>query len=368
MPTVIVNSPFIPPEWLTAHGFTVQAVTPVPQPDAKFGEGRCALAEALRMAVADAPAAVLVWASPCDQLRRAGDELPESPSRFRFHVPVTWQGEAPFRYYAAELRRLGRFLVAHGGREPDDATLAHELAAWDRRRQQLRELRKLLPDKEFTSRLLGWPGEAAPPSQGGAGVPPAKDRATTKNPIPLALLGSALTESDLEWFDGLARAGGTVVLNVTENGETILPEPVDRRGLAEHPFTAMAQAHFHLPAGFRRPNDALYAFLAKELPARGVRGLIVRRQLWCDLWHAEVARLREATDLPLLDLEAVAGTAPAHTRTRIEAFMEALRMAKPDRHYLRKPLIYDTPLNDGQDIDVELQEEILRSLDQKATE
>jgi len=380
--TALVNSPFLPPEWLTAHGFSPRP--PAATPPTAIGEGRCALAQAMRAAAATTPADVLVWASACDQLRRAGDELPSDRPTFRCHVPVAWQGPAAFACYADELHRLGRFLVAHGGKAPTPEILAAELAAWEARRQHLRELRNMLPDKEYARRFLDWPGAAAAPSPSGgvqsgiliaqrslecgapaplslaseahsvesqsdtqaslcelrrgtAGVPhhahrvaSSKDACGVTSGIPLALLGGALTEHDLPLFDAIGRAGGTVVLNATDNGEMAIPEPVDPGLSAEDPFTAMAEAHFRLPAVFRRPDDALYSFLDKRLAERQVRGLVVHRQPWCDLWHAVIPRLRERFGLPLLDLEATADPTPAHARNRLAAFTESLRCHQDD--------------------------------------
>jgi hypothetical protein len=378
--TAIVNSPFLPPEWLTAHGFAPCA--PAAMPMAVAGEGRCGLAQAMQDAVARSAADVAIWATSCDQMRRSGDELPTDRPTFRFHVPVAWQGAAAFQFYTDELHRLGRFLVAHGGKAPSPEILSAELAAWELRRRHLRELRNSLPPKDFTRRLLAWPDSTAQPplecppqleerrkkrgampdltaqpslecgapaplslaseahsvqSQSDTGVSHSKDRFPLRpegfagqaaikspDPAPLALLGSALMGNDLPLFDAIGRAGGTVVLNGTDNGETILPDPIDPDLSAEDPFTAMAEAHFRLPALFRRPNSGLHAWLKAALVERGVRGLVVRRQPWCDLWHAELPRLREECDLPLLDLEVADDPTNAHLRNRIEAFLESL--------------------------------------------
>jgi hypothetical protein len=356
--TAIVNSPFLPPEWLTAHGFSPRP--PATTPPTAIGEGRCGLAQAMRDAVATTPADVVIWASACDQLRRSGDELPSDRPTFRFHVPVAWQGPAAFDCYADELHRLGRFLAAHGGKDPSPKILAVELAAWEAHRRNLCELRKSLSPKDFTHLLLTWPDltgqsaiqwkcgaipdltaqpslecdtpvslwlsaeRASLASESGAGTPHSKDACGVKSGIPLVLLGGALMEHDLPLFDAIGRAGGTVVLNATDNGEMAIPDPVDPGLSAEDPFAAMAEAHFRLPAVFRRPDDALYAFLDKRLANRQVRGLIVHRQPWCDLWHAAIPRLRGRFGLPLLDLEATADPTPAHARNRLAAFTESL--------------------------------------------
>ena len=83
----------------------------------------------------------------------------------------------------------------------------------------------------------------------------------------------------------------------------------------------------HHPHAFRRPNSGLYEWLARELPARDVRGIIFRRFAWCDLWHAELQRLKEWTPLPVLEIDAGPDDAAAPNRVegRIEAFLEMLK-------------------------------------------
>lgn len=50
------------------------------------------------------------------------------------------------------------------------------------------------------------------------------------------------------------------------------------------------------------------------------------RQLWCDKWHAEVQRLREAlAGVPLLDLDLDGNGVTPRYRTRLQAFLEGLR-------------------------------------------
>ncbi len=60
-----------------------------------------------------------------------------------------------------------------------------------------------------------------------------------------------------------------------------------------------------IPDPFRRPNDPLYAVAGPRDPRRRVQGVVVRRYVWCDLWHAEVPRIQSESRVPVLDLDAV---------------------------------------------------------------
>ena len=48
------------------------------------------------------------------------------------------------------------------------------------------------------------------------------------------------------------------------------------------------------------------------------------RHLWCDKWHAEVQRLKDTLDVPLLDLDVDGGPVALRHRTRVQAFLEGL--------------------------------------------
>jgi benzoyl-CoA reductase/2-hydroxyglutaryl-CoA dehydratase subunit BcrC/BadD/HgdB len=145
--------------------------------------------------------------------------------------------------------------------------------------------------------------------------------------IPLALVGGPLMPKDFAVFDVIERAGGRVVLNATETGERTLGGPIDPRALAEEPLEAMMRLYFDGVAEiFQRPNSRLYEWLGRELAARGVRGLLLRRYLWCDMWHAEFPRLKRWSPVPVLELDVCDDDRSAAGRTagRIEAFLEML--------------------------------------------
>ena len=93
---------------------------------------------------------------------------------------------------------------------------------------------------------------------------------------------------------GRAAAGGRVVLDATEGGQRTMPRRFDPARVASDPLQELADAYFDgIPDAFRRPNSRLYEWLGRELAARHVQGIIFRRYLWCDLWHAELQRLKQ---------------------------------------------------------------------------
>lgn len=144
--------------------------------------------------------------------------------------------------------------------------------------------------------------------------------------IPVALLGGPLSQQSFALIDTVGQHGGTVVLDGTETGKRGLPRPFDRARLRDNPVDELVDAYFgSIPDVARRPNDELYRWLERELSDPPVRGVILVRWIWCDLWHAETERLREWLRVPLLDLDLDGEDAIARNRTRVQAFMESIR-------------------------------------------
>lgn len=299
--TVCYRSPFVPAEWIAAHGllplrFIPEGHAQPPGAD-RLGdtEGVCPFLRAFVNEVAATdPTAAIVLTTFCDQERRALSTLRQDPCRrlFLMHVPATCETPESHALYRAEVRRLGRFLVTLGGAPPDAAALAAALTA----------------------------AEAARRQRPAAAVPTPARAAT-----PVAILGGPLAGKDRVLFDIVTQAGGTVVLDASETGERTEPAPFNRRRLAAEPFDALCDAYFgHIPDAFRRPNAGLYRWLKARLADRQPRGVILVRYVWCDYWHAEVQRLRDWLPVPLLDLDLNAEPPDARTRTRVQAFLECL--------------------------------------------
>jgi benzoyl-CoA reductase/2-hydroxyglutaryl-CoA dehydratase subunit BcrC/BadD/HgdB len=256
-----------------------------------------------------------ILATTCDQMRRAAEWLAASggPQVFLLNVPATWQTPASARLYRDELQRLGRFLVGLGGEAPSREFLAETVAAYDVRRERLRGELGSLSARQASEAIAHYDrGEEEQPGERGT---------------PVALVGGPLMQGDERIFDIIKQSGGRVALDGTESGPRTLPAPIDRRRLRDDPLLELMDAYFGaIPDAFRRPDTALYEWLSRELAASAARGIIVWRYVWCDLWAASATRLREATGLPVLDLD-VSGDESGLARTagRIQAFMEVLR-------------------------------------------
>ena len=324
MKTIIYSSPFVPAEWISAHGARPRRIRPDPAAAAPSGApvmGMCPYARAFAAEAAAAPDAdAAVFTTTCDQMRRAAEWVALDGTRpvFLMNVPATWQSPSSVRQYRDELARLGRFLVGLGGKRPSPRRLAEVMEAYDTRRAALRGALGTLSARGAS--------EAVARFDRGEEVAAPAPAATAPHGVPVALVGGPLMRGDERVFDAIERAGGLVVLDGTESGARTLPAPFDRRRLGDEPFLALVDAYFGaVPDAFRRPDTALEQWLTREVAASGARGIMVWRYVWCDMWAAWATRLREAAGLSVLDLD-VSGDDAGLERTvhRIEAFLEVL--------------------------------------------
>ena len=242
----------------------------------------------------------MVLGAHCDQMRRAGELLTKQegvdPSQlFLFQMPATWKTEAAKTHYRDELYRLSRFLGDAAG-------------------------------------IAKYP--VSPVACNGSGKwPVAGDRANNANSSNLikklrprvALLAGDTIDDSPSLAELIHNAGGQVVLDATDGGERTRPSEPDPTLLATDPLEALVNSYFdHIRDVYRRPNSQLYDWLDRRMAEQQVQGLILHRYVWCDLWHAEVGRLKQWSRVPVLDLDND-GQWSGSLQTRLEAFLEVLQ-------------------------------------------
>ena len=317
---IFCSSPWVPVEWIAAHGLAPRGVWSDPNgPAGAAPEGVCAFAQRLAEFPRTHPSTPIILTTACDQVRRAADSLTgDAPPWFLFNLPATWQTSAARRLYHQELERLGRFLVRQGGHAPAAGALAAIQLDWECRRQRLREALLHVGARPAAELLMAFFHDGA--------VPQAAPRPASAG-VPLALVGGPLLRSQLDLFDAVESVGGSVVLNATEPGERCLLPPWPDRPAGQSPLALLAGHYFdHAVDVFHRPNSRLYAWLGTRLVGRRARGIVLWVHVGCDLWRAEAASLREAFGLPvlILDQHETRGIGPRDL-TRLGAFVESLR-------------------------------------------
>jgi benzoyl-CoA reductase/2-hydroxyglutaryl-CoA dehydratase subunit BcrC/BadD/HgdB len=289
------------------------------------GSGVCPYARAfVNDVISGNGAAAVVVTTVCDQMRRASELIAGSSNMqvFLMNVPSTWQTDVAHKIYTAELERLGRFLVRLGGTSPSKEDLSKVICEYHFMRNTIRDTRKHLSARQYSEAIAEFHRNGVVNLAGGGCI-----RGAATRGVPLALIGGPLLSDHFHIFDMIELSGGRVVLDATETGERTMPGLLDYSEVMDDPFRALAEMYFgSIPDAFRRPNTKLYDWLGNNMTRRGVRGIILRRYIWCDRWHAEVPRLREWADVPLLDLDVGDDTDSTNrAASRIQSFMEMLR-------------------------------------------
>jgi hypothetical protein len=335
---IAYTCPFVPPELIAACGLEPWRVVPSVTKVACCPTASACICPHVRAFLGEARSAhglaAIILTTRCDQMRRAGDliagmsggsnmgaALPANLRLFLMNVPSTWQTAAARDLYRAELERLLRFLRGCGGRLPTGEQLAAVCHCRVGSAQGV-DVRMARPTRPWHT------DPALPPDIGCTYLRPSRSRTSRHQRVPLAILGGPLLREDCAVWSIIERAGGRIVLDATENGERTQPAPLDADRLREDPMGELARAYFDaIPDVFRRPNTLLYDWLSNQIELRGINGILLYRHVWCDLWHAEVHRLKNTFQVPILDLEM--GDADAgrqdRTATRLQAFLEALK-------------------------------------------
>jgi benzoyl-CoA reductase/2-hydroxyglutaryl-CoA dehydratase subunit BcrC/BadD/HgdB len=326
--TIIYTCPFVPAEWISAHGLRPSRLlldSTLSGCAIEAREGLCSFAGAfIRNALAYRKPSAVIVTTLCDQMRRAFDILVMESNLpvFLFNVPKTWRSPSAHKLYIDELKRLGSFLVDLGGKSPSNSELAKVMLEYDNNRKSLLEMADFLPSRQFSETIAEF-------NQYGKCRPQLNSREKILSQgIPLAIIGGPLFKGDFSVFDFFEESGGRIVLDATETGLRGLCHSFDRRALHDNPLIELAAAYFgSIPDPSQRPNTRLYDWLIDILSKRSVRGIILKRNIWCDIWHAELFQLKQIFNLPVLDIDVDfdGQKMPAQALSRIKAFMEILR-------------------------------------------
>ena len=297
----LYTTPYIPPEFIAAHGIEPRRIFPQLGKTSGLGISKVGMCPYASTFVGEAVSAdddtIVLMATTCDQMRRAADIIERwhghpAHGLFLLNVPATWQTPSSFHLYYDELKRLSRFLQSYGGTEPSKEKLAEQMKEYESRRQNVLAQKRLFNARQFAEILITQ-------------NPIAINTKASENSssIPIALIGGSLLSDDLYILDLIEESGGRVALNAMEYGERTFPRKFDRRKISEDPLLELADAYFgSIPDAFRRPNSALYIWLKERLEQERVKGVIFHHYIWCDIWHAELARFKEWTNLPVLDI------------------------------------------------------------------
>ena len=320
---VLYSSPFIPAEWISAHGLVPSRKACVqndPGMPVDVVAGVCPYMRSfVNHASGDSDVLSIILTTMCDQMRRGYDFVVQRTGVpcFLLHIPSSWQTAGVHRLYRRELERLGEFLVSLGGSVPESGRLAAVMLDYDRKRRMLADQGKLT-DRQFAEALSRFHETGELPED-------REDSGLAAKKIPLGFVGGPLTEYHFDVFDIFNQLGARIAVNGTETGVRTLPARFDRRRLMHDTMDVLSGSYFGtIPEVAERPNDRIFTWVNKEIADHGLRGMVLFRYTWCDKWHGEVQRFREALPVPLLDIELSGERIDERTKNRIQAFMEVL--------------------------------------------
>ena len=204
--TIIYSCPFVPAEWIAAHGLNPSRIAPVMNHASNSGAaaGICPYTHAfIQSAVENQEASAIIVTTLCDQMRRAPEWIERECEQpvFLMNVPAAWGNENARRMYKDELIRLGRFLVQTGGAAPSKDDLVDTMRDYDAARTLLRNARASLSSRIYSEAIAAF-------HQKGVTEFPSLDGSINNNVIPIALLGSPLLPSHFHLFELVEVAGG----------------------------------------------------------------------------------------------------------------------------------------------------------------
>ncbi len=331
MKKVIYTCPYVPAEWIASHGLKPCRIIPFSKgqcPEIIRTEGLCPWVRDFINNLSEEENCAAIFTTVCDQMRRGFDIVTtrlKIPA-FLMNVPSISQTVACQKLYLDELKRLGNFLIQMGCKAPPDKALSDIMLNYEKARKAILAMNDKLPAKQFAEMLEHF-GKDGPDEQRRMGFSPCGKNSGQQKNVPLAIIGSPLLKQDIEILEITEQLGGRIILNATENGERGLCAVFKTKNLKENPLMELADAYFNgIHDASRRPNIEFYKWLINILAERKVRGIIFHRNIWCDIWHAELHRLKELVDLPVLDIESTGDdkTTNQSTLNRIRAFLEML--------------------------------------------
>ena len=147
MRKIVYTCPYVPIEWVRAHGLEVMRL--MPKCSSREGavserEGMCPFAAAFaEEAIKNKEEWAIVVTTGCDQMRRVFDLIYAEfgSACFLMNVPSTWQQASAKKLYEDELKRLSRFLVGLGGEAVSNEKLSGIMEEYNRKRKDLQNSR-----------------------------------------------------------------------------------------------------------------------------------------------------------------------------------------------------------------------------------
>ncbi|MHC4748086.1 MAG: 2-hydroxyacyl-CoA dehydratase, partial [Planctomycetota bacterium] len=156
--TIIYTCPYVPTEWIAAHGLgpsRVMMTTAETAGSIVRVEGVCPFVRRfVNEVLTNQQACGVIVTTVCDQMRRGFDivrrgEIPV----FLMNIPNTWQHSDVQKLYLEELNRLGRFLIELGGKAPSNGDLVEIMLEYDSARRFILAEKGHLSSRQYSEAI-----------------------------------------------------------------------------------------------------------------------------------------------------------------------------------------------------------------------
>lgn len=284
-----------------------------------------------------------VCMNTCDHVRRAADVFVKKSSvPFNGFISVPRNPrESLFGYYVSELRKFIAGMEDNFGIKIGAGDFRSAIRTMNGTRDRLREINRMR--MEDAPRISGADSLAAhivsqvlPPEvfagladslieqmKSGPGLDSPRGR--------LVLIGAELDEPG--YVEVIESQGAIVVADLLCFGARSALDPIDEN--AVDPVEAIARAYFFRPSCARMIGDfpRRWENLKRLVKDARADGVVFERLVFCDPWGAEIHnilnRAKEENSFPVLSLTREYGvTAAGQLRTRVQAFLEKLEIAR----------------------------------------
>jgi benzoyl-CoA reductase subunit C len=283
----------------------------------------------------------LVFCDICDQSKRLGNlwEMYRPPS-FSFHLrlPKRLDTKEAKHFYKYELRRLRASLEEFVGHKISDEDLKKSIAVYNHSREllsRLYELRRKSPTS-FQAKEIDAIVTAAmvmPKEEFGQSLALYLDNkqittAPQSQKARVLVCGNPCEDMEPKLLDMIGDVGGVIVDDYVYSGSMYLSQPVAEQG---DPIDALAQAYIDSsPCPSRHTINENWGDYVVSIAKRAkVDGVIVLLPKYCEIYAFDYpdtrGRLFQA-GIPHIMLEVDHSGADARLQTRLEAFMETLRI------------------------------------------
>ncbi len=321
MKKIYYTSPFIPPEIIHSKNLIPCRIIPGIKRtfNLNIKMGICSFAEAFIETLTEKKdASGFVFAASCDQMRRVYElfiSKANQPS-FLFNVPSLKNNPNSRKMYIDELKRLEKFLINSVGLGLNSKKLFSSIKLYEQAYARILKFKPVLSDALFKDSEMDI-------NYAAAGI----KNFAYKTDINIAILGDSLPPAYFDIFGFLRKKNSSVVLDGTDSGERCIPGVMYKEIKSDNPYKILMHKYFlGIPNIYQKPDTDFYSWLKTMIIQRGINGIIILRNIWCDLWRGITSDIKHKSKIHVLAIDLNDDYQfDQHSKNKIDAFIEMLK-------------------------------------------